>query len=135
MTVHAVKVETSRISRGTPPSTVVRTLLAGLSEATDAESMEFKEIEPTDTEALDEGYYAGLFRFDEDEHSPDELLDTFENVLRGPAKWYRIRYHLCDHNEEPGTRDEPFECDINARVRLGGEVPSALAGPTDPDAV
>lgn len=133
MSVHAVKVETSRISSGTPTPTVVGNLLAGLSTALDGEAREFKEIEPSPIDALDERYYAGLYRFDADDHSAEELLDTFENVLRGPAKWYRLRYHVCDH-DLPSSERSGCEWD-DLPPRMGGPVPTDLAGPTDPDAV
>lgn len=136
MPVHAVKVETSRISRGTPTATVVRNVVSGLSTALDGETDGFRLMETTDTEPLDEDYYAGVYRFDMDDHSAEELLDTFENVLRGPAKWYRIRYHKCSRDMDPGDPDKfPCEWDAEFPPRLGGEIPNDLAGPTDPDAV
>lgn len=133
MPVHAVKVETSRISRGTPIPTVVRNVLSGLSTALDGEAMEFKEIDPSDTEDMDERYYAGLYRFDVDDHSAEELLDKFENVLSGPAKWYRLRYHKCSRDSDGGDEDK-FPCEWDAEIppRFGGDVPADLAGPTDP---
>jgi hypothetical protein len=134
MPVHAVKVETSRISSGTPLPTVVQNLVSGLTTAINEEAFEFTEIEPSETEDLSERYRAGLYRFDPNEHSATKLLDTFENSLRDPAKWYRVRYHVCDHDLS-GDERGGCEWDREEPPRMGGDVPTALSGPTDPNAV
>lgn len=126
MTAHAIRVETSKLSEGVPVETAVNNLLLGLSRRLDGEEEELSLYEPTDTEELPEAYRAGLWRFDVDDHTAEELLDTFENILRGPAKWYRIRYHLCSHDEE-----DPSPCSWDdSKTRLGGPVPPELPGRT-----
>lgn len=125
MPVHAIRVETSKVSEGVPIDTAINNLLLGLSRRLDAEEQVLTLHEPTDTEPLDEPYRAGLFRFDADDHAAAELLDTFENTLRGPSKWYRIRYHLCSHDL---PAEERFPCEWDEDMeRRGGPVPADLA--------
>lgn len=129
MPVHAIRVETSELSNGTPLETVVRNLVHSLDRVLPDGEAEFREYEPTETEPLNENYRAGTWRFGGD-YEAEWLVDRFEDAFRGRAKWYRIRYHLC-------TLDEPIEdrdpCPWNGgEIRLGGNVPDALPGPTDP---
>lgn len=127
MTVHAIRVETSKISSGTPIPTVVQNLLSGTTRVLPEQETEFRLYEPTETEALDEPYRAGLWRFDPDDHpNPDALLDALENALQGTAKWYRLRYHLCDHDLSGDERTGGCEWD-DSKTRTGGPVPSELA--------
>lgn len=127
MPVHAIRVETSKTSKGIPIETVLSTLVASRKTVLDDEADDrLTPIDPTETEPLDEAYRAGLWRFDSDEEDVDDLLDAFEAVLSGTAKWYRLRYHLCDHDLPAEERTGGCEWD-DAKTRSGGPVPPELA--------
>lgn len=127
MTLHAIRVEVGKISRGPPIPTLVGNLLTSRRTVLPEMESELSLYEPTDTEALDAPYYAGTWRFPDEDYDVDELLDAFENVLRGPAKWYRVRYHLC-YDDDP---EDPRGCEWDdSKTRLGGDVPNALPGRT-----
>jgi len=129
MTLHAIRVETAKISRGTPVPTVVRNLIASRRTALPEMEQELSLYEPTDSEDLDEPYHAGTWKFPSEDYDADELLDAFENSLSGPAKWFRVRYHLC-YDDDP---EDPRGCEWDeTKTRLGGEVPTALPGRTSP---
>lgn len=139
MTVHAIRVETSKISRGPPLDTVVRNVVASRRTVLPDMEQGFSVHEPTDTEDLSEPYRAGLWRFPEGDYDREELLDAFENALRGPAKWARIRYHTCYDDEEHSLTEEqraagedPYACEWEdvTPPRIIGSPPVELPGPT-----
>ena len=58
--------------------------------------VEIQEITPE--EEGEESYMAGIYRFSETEDEDaitEELKDKFID-----AEWYKISYHVCDHDEE-----------------------------------
>lgn len=126
MPVHAIRVEASKVASGVPVGTVVSNVVGTRTTVLPGEENPFSLHEPSEEEPLDEPYRAGLWRFPEDE-DPDDLLDRFETALQGTAKWYRIRYHLCSRDLDPGDEDK-FPCEWDdSKTRTGGPVPEELA--------
>lgn len=128
MTVHAIRVETSKISEGVPLDTVVNNVVVSRRTTVEDKENTFEVYDPTETERLSEPYRAGLWRFPMEDYDRDELLDAFENALRGPAKWARIRYHVCDSDDPV----DGFACEWEDEVppRIIGAPPAELPGPT-----
>jgi len=66
-------------------------------------------------------HYRGEFVF---EWSAERalILDSLEQNLSASADWYRIKYHVCDHDEADrgGCRWDPSE------TRTGGTVPDGV---------
>ncbi|MGK7296576.1 MAG: hypothetical protein ACNS61_12250 [Candidatus Wenzhouxiangella sp. M2_3B_020] len=122
--------ETSKISEGVPLDTVVRNVVASRRTVLPDMEQGFSVHEPTDTEALSEPYRAGLWRFPEGDYDREELLDAFENALRGPAKWARIRYHLCGDDRDDLSEDYNCEWEDVTPPRIIGSPPVELPGPT-----
>lgn len=65
-------------------------------------------------------YCRGQFRFDLNAESKAELLSSIENQLQRYCSWWRIKYHVCDHDEQ-----ERVGCSWDD-VREYGPVPSEL---------
>lgn len=64
-----------------------------------SETLELQSGDLIETESVDgQQYLYGYWRF---EISDDKtsLLDDAENALSGVVQWYRIKYHVCDHDE------------------------------------
>lgn len=62
------------------------------------------EVSPLEEDSTP--YYMGTYRF----HVPasdekDNLLQKCEDKLVNKCDWYRIWYHVCDHDEDESTRD------------------------------
>lgn len=45
-------------------------------------------------------YCAADYRFEWEAESGPNLMRTFEAVLQKHCDWLRIRYHVCDHDED-----------------------------------
>lgn len=67
-------------------------------------------------------YYRALYRFDRTADDKLELKDSLVNRIGGAVSWYRLRYHVCDHDE-----DGRGGCSWNgAEERTKGTVPGDL---------
>jgi hypothetical protein len=125
MPVHAVRVETSKVSSGVPIETILSQFGGSRSTVLDEEAIPPGLIEPTDPEPLDEPYRRAFWRFDPGTHSVAALLNDLETSLSGNAEWYRIRYHSCDHDRPAADRGG---CTWDSlKARFSGPVPSELA--------
>lgn len=125
MPVHAIRIETSKVSEGTPLPTVIGNTLSELSTVLPEEEFDLRLFDPTPYDDTDGPYRAGLWRFDPGEHGADELVKTFEDALRGNAKWARIRYHLCNRDLPIEERPESCTWDESRTVKIG-PVPNNL---------
>lgn len=67
-------------------------------------------------------YYHALYRFDRAADDKLELKDSLLNRLGQQVSWYRLRYHVCDHDE-----DAPGGCSWDgSEERTDGTLPSDL---------
>lgn len=125
MPVPCVRVETSKTSNGVPIETILEQFQNGKSRVLTEQETPPTVFDPTDTEALDESYRAAAWRFDPDDHAAANLLDGLEAALSGAAKWYRIRFHTCEHDLPSEDRTG---CSWDeSMTREGGPVPPELA--------
>lgn len=70
-------------------------------------------------------YVRGDYRFFQDGPKTD-LLDDLESKLQSfqGGLWYRVGYHVCDHDEDNGT---PCSwTDSDSEVRENGTIPSDI---------
>ena len=97
MTVHAIDVYTATNIDFNTVTTAVQDWLANHQRALTEQDISMTQSN-TRLDGTGTDFYHGLFRFDMDAETRDELQTALENNIT-QLDWSIIRYHVCDHDE------------------------------------
>lgn len=135
MTVHAVEIVASTQQEDKPsnvpapeppslpnvvPDRVKENVFDKFTEALPEQASKLSKVEASEITSFDVAHLRGRYRVVNDA-TKAKVLDAFENNVVIDAKWYEIRYHQCDHDEDNKTGCNGFTVE-----RSKGTVPDGV---------
>lgn len=122
MVVHTIELTTATDVDEQTARDAVQAWVGNHTERLPDESVAFTVGNTTMDASTGTDFYRVLYRFDSTTDDKIELKDSLLNRLAEYVSWYRLRYHVCDHDS-----DSPGGCSWDgSEERSGGTVPGDL---------